>query len=272
MGPASVCVLGAGVIGLSCALQTLQKVPNVEVTIIAEKFNEDTTSDGAAGLWEPYQLEDTPASSINAWGGETLTYFQHLFQSTQAPAVGVQRLTAYSLYTEPADDPMWHELAPDYRHLMPEELAHFNVSKAGPLLACCFIYTRYEDPAVPMPDKLSGVFKAATTPLLCIAAPRMRNGLWMQANFVFGYCYTTVTCDQRTYLPWLFKRALEAGATIKQRRISSLFELKDYDVVINCTGLGARALCNDDSLLPIRGQVSLPKFCPGNSCMTFLPP
>jgi D-aspartate oxidase len=28
-----------------------------------------------------------------------------------------------------------------------------------------------------------------------------------------------------------------------------------YDVIINCTGLGAKKLCNDHKLVPIRGQV-----------------
>ena len=30
---------------------------------------------------------------------------------------------------------------------------------------------------------------------------------------------------------------------------------RSYDVIINCTGLGAQKLCNDINLSPIRGQV-----------------
>jgi len=44
-----VAVLGAGVIGLSSALRLTQEIPNTEVTIIAESFDTDTTSSGAAG-------------------------------------------------------------------------------------------------------------------------------------------------------------------------------------------------------------------------------
>lgn len=32
-------------------------------------------------------------------------------------------------------------------------------------------------------------------------------------------------------------------------------ELSDYDMVVNCTGFGAKKLCSDASLVPIRGQV-----------------
>ena len=48
------CVLGAGVVGLTTALQLQETFPGCEVTIIAEKFNTETTSDGAAGLFCPF--------------------------------------------------------------------------------------------------------------------------------------------------------------------------------------------------------------------------
>ena len=51
-----VCILGAGVIGLSTALRLQQQVPGVSVTIVSEEFSPDTTSDGAAGIWGPYML------------------------------------------------------------------------------------------------------------------------------------------------------------------------------------------------------------------------
>lgn len=56
-----VAVIGAGVIGLSTALRILQKFPDVEMTIFADKFTPDTTGDGAAGFWEPSKIGDTPA-------------------------------------------------------------------------------------------------------------------------------------------------------------------------------------------------------------------
>lgn len=59
-----VAVIGAGVIGLSCAIVIQERFPNIPVTIIAEKFSPGTTSDGAAGLWWPFLLSDTSEEDI----------------------------------------------------------------------------------------------------------------------------------------------------------------------------------------------------------------
>ena len=41
-----------------------------------------------------------------------------------------------------------------------------------------------------------------------------------------------------------------------QRKINNLNELSDeYDIIINCTGLGARELVGDLSVYPVRGQI-----------------
>lgn len=41
-----------------------------------------------------------------------------------------------------------------------------------------------------------------------------------------------------------------------ERKINSFAEIDHkYDVIINCTGLGAKYLCNDHKLVPMRGQV-----------------
>lgn len=51
-------------------------------------------------------------------------------------------------------------------------------------------------------------------------------------------------------------RLLIDGVTFKQRKLNSLKELTgEFDIVINCTGLGARKLCDDRRLVSIRGQV-----------------
>lgn len=41
-----------------------------------------------------------------------------------------------------------------------------------------------------------------------------------------------------------------------EKKLNSLTELvSDWDLIINCTGLGARSLCNDKRLVSIRGQI-----------------
>ncbi|HKZ20021.1 MAG TPA: FAD-dependent oxidoreductase [Acidimicrobiia bacterium] len=60
--------------------------------------------------------------------------------------------------------------------------------------------------------------------------------------------------DPTVYLPWLQARFEKGGGTIDVRLLGSL-QQAEADVVVNCTGLGARELCGDLDLLPVRGQV-----------------
>lgn len=49
---------------------------------------------------------------------------------------------------------------------------------------------------------------------------------------------------------------MEAGGNIKQHKIDSFSSLRtEYKVIVNCCGLGAKFLCDDNKLVPIRGQV-----------------
>lgn len=59
-----VAVVGAGIVGLGCATAIQERLPNLSVTIFAEKFSPGTTSDGAAGMFWPYYLNNTPKSDI----------------------------------------------------------------------------------------------------------------------------------------------------------------------------------------------------------------
>lgn len=53
-----VAIIGAGVIGLSTVLciheQYHSLVPSLEMEVYADRYTPYTTSDGAAGLWQPY--------------------------------------------------------------------------------------------------------------------------------------------------------------------------------------------------------------------------
>lgn len=57
-------------------------------------------------------------------------------------------------------------------------------------------------------------------------------------------------------MPWATEKFLAAGGQIISRKIETFAELQgSYDIVVNCTGLEARNLCNDRKVVPIRGQV-----------------
>ena len=48
-----VAVVGAGVVGLTSATMLQEALPEASITIIADKFGQETTSDGAAGIYRP---------------------------------------------------------------------------------------------------------------------------------------------------------------------------------------------------------------------------
>jgi D-aspartate oxidase len=58
----------------------------------------------------------------------------------------------------------------------------------------------------------------------------------------------------------------QAGGKVVKRTVTNFQELEhDFDIVMNCTGLGAKYLCSDNKVVPIRGQVI--KVCWGQVCL-----
>ncbi len=72
-----------------------------------------------------------------------------------------------------------------------------------------------------------------------------------------GFVMSSMVAEVQRYLPQL-QRFLEQDSRVKfiKKKISSLSDLKnEADVVINCSGLGARDLVGDLTVRPARGQV-----------------
>jgi len=70
-------------------------------------------------------------------------------------------------------------------------------------------------------------------------------------------CYVPLI-ETQIFLPWLYKQVERKNATFKQQQIFDLHDLStEYDVIINCSALGSRELCNDKTIIPVRGQVVL---------------
>jgi D-amino-acid oxidase len=70
------------------------------------------------------------------------------------------------------------------------------------------------------------------------------------------YLYETLVIDTNRYLEYLRRQFLAKGGQIVQRVVTHLNEaFAQSQVVINCTGLGARELVGDRDLHPSRGKV-----------------
>ncbi|GAB0097680.1 D-amino-acid oxidase [Sergentomyia squamirostris] len=77
-------------------------------------------------------------------------------------------------------------------------------------------------------------------------------------KYTGGIHFISFTCEPTKLLPYLFKRFLSAGGRFQKRKVTSFDELipDDYDLLVNCTGLGAQKLANDPEVYPVRGQVT----------------
>ncbi|KAM4763601.1 D-amino-acid oxidase isoform 2-T2 [Cyanocitta cristata] len=127
-GAMRVAIIGAGVIGLSSALciheQFHSLVPSLELEVYADHFTPHTTSDGAAGLWQPY-LSDHGNLQETLWNKETFDYLLRHLHSPAAKEMGLFLISGYNLFTEPVEDPSWKNIVLGFRNLTPKELELF---------------------------------------------------------------------------------------------------------------------------------------------------
>ncbi|MFD8705291.1 FAD-dependent oxidoreductase [Kitasatospora sp. NPDC059648] len=73
-----------------------------------------------------------------------------------------------------------------------------------------------------------------------------------------GWRFTAPTVEMPLYLPWLLGRFLDGGGEVVHRRLDTLRQARVWaPVAVNAGGLGARQLCGDDAVRPVRGQLVL---------------
>lgn len=181
-----VIVVGAGVVGLTCAVRLLEAGHRVDV--VARDLPRETTSSVAAALWYPYRA--LPKDRVLAWSRTSYAVFDALADTD--PECGVRMLPGTEVLRGPQPDPWWRAAVPGM------ELTH----------------------AVP-------------------------------AGWTDGWSFTTPAAGMHIYLGWLADRVTELGGTITRLNLAAL----PAGLVVNCSGLGARLLGSDRTVVPVRGQV-----------------
>ena len=79
------------------------------------------------------------------------------------------------------------------------------------------------------------------------------SGSQLPPGFVSGFAAELPFADTPAYLGWLARRVQALGGRIEQRVVRDLGEA-GADVVVNCSGLGARQLAGDETVEPVWGQ------------------
>uniref|UniRef100_A0A8C0FXV8 D-amino-acid oxidase n=1 Tax=Chelonoidis abingdonii TaxID=106734 RepID=A0A8C0FXV8_CHEAB len=99
-----IAVIGAGVIGLSTALCIYDQyhlvVQPLEIELYADRYTPLTTSDGAAGLWQPY-VDNKRNAQETLWNKETFDYLCGHLNSPEAEEMGLLPISGYNLFTQP---------------------------------------------------------------------------------------------------------------------------------------------------------------------------
>lgn len=123
-----VIVVGAGVIGLSCAIRLAKR--GFEVHVLARDLPLETTSAVAAALWYPYRVAAGDRATttgedarVLAWAGTTYAELARL--ATAQPSSGVAMTTGTELLRRPAAQPWWHAAVPPgvpIEHVPPADL------------------------------------------------------------------------------------------------------------------------------------------------------
>lgn len=100
-----VVVLGAGVVGLSCAVRLREAGHRVDV--LARDLPLETTSAVAAALWYPYRA--FPFERVTAWSASTYTELTRLAEDDDT---GVRMVEGTELHRARTADPWWRSAVP----------------------------------------------------------------------------------------------------------------------------------------------------------------
>ncbi|RUS86649.1 hypothetical protein EGW08_005598, partial [Elysia chlorotica] len=127
----NIAVIGAGAVGLSAALAVQQKINNAKVTLIADRFDEKTTSWGAGGLFR-LDLDSCPAEEQNTfrkWGTDSWKFYSSLATSEQAQKCGLTFVSGIMLHNAPKDlgYSLLSDLAYDFQKLDETQMKKLSI-------------------------------------------------------------------------------------------------------------------------------------------------
>ena len=220
MGKKKICVLGGGVIGLSTAL-VLSK--DYDVTIIADKFGNQTESRKATAIWHVYLVPET--HTVLSWAAETLQKLNEI--SIKYPESGVEQIRGVELFRNSVENiPTWAHIPSHFELLDQNEIEKYNTHKGRNI-------TEFE------------INQLTNHPVK------------------WGYSIDAPAADMDIYLSWLESKLLNIESVeFDRRELTDINEISPkYDCFVNCLGASAFSLFDDSAFLPYKGQYFTIPLC-----------
>ncbi len=192
-----IAIIGAGISGLSSAYLLSEK--NYNITVFAEAFSPDITSNRAAAFWFPYHIRNDKRG-IN-WAKKSYAFYNQL-SAEESTGISMKQLIKVLREGVVEEEPVWIEFMPQ---------------------GSCSI--------MPKEKLQSGILKA--------------------------YSVLVPLIETQIFLPYLQNFLTKKNVVFEKKMIHDFSELSSFSIIINCSALGARKLCNDETVIPVRGQVAL---------------
>lgn len=216
--PREVAVIGCGILGLTSAI--LAQRAGATVTIYAREVLPQTPSARATGAWTPDSrialAQAAPPDFAASWEEMARTAFKTHRNYLGLPGAPVEWTDFYSVAADEPQNP---------------------ASPAAPSLDFADYHRRIAD-LLPKARRLSRD-----------TAPFRAAAVWRSENMIFNIS---------DYGHTLLNDFFIAGGKLRRAEFhtpSQIAALRE-SVAINCTGYGARALWQDETITPVRGQIA----------------
>ncbi len=219
-----VLVIGAGVTGLTTALCLRRQ--GAQVTVIADRFSPDLTSVVAGALWEwppavcGYHHDQISLARSKAWSMESYNVFAALAGTPDVGSTAGIHLRPVAFY---------------FRHAVES-----NARDLGKM-------EELKDKVLDFRHNASLIEQYGVNP---------------NYGLQDAYQHLAPMVDTDVYMTWLTGQVQDSGCSMLRFKVTS--ELRECsaslknrfscDVIVNCSGLGAKEL-GDDSVYPLRGAL-----------------
>ena len=186
-----------------------------QVKIIARRFGERNESAQAVAMWHLHLVPET--ETVLRWAETTLKKLIAIH--TEFPEAGVELIKGVELFRKRSKKvPVWSNIPPLFEMLSDKEISRYNT------------YDQFV-----MAD----------------------NKLALSADWpvTWGFRSQRPAVCMKTYLDWLMSLVAEKNVELDCDIVRDLADMaRCYDYVINCTGLGARELTDDNGFVQHKEQ------------------